>query len=28
MLWLGGIFVTLLIAGLVTVFWLAAHGRL
>jgi len=28
MLWFGGIFVTLLIAGLVTVFWLAAHRRL
>jgi hypothetical protein len=28
MLWFGGIFVTLLILGLGTVFWLAAHGRL
>jgi hypothetical protein len=28
MLWAGGIFFALLIAGLVTVFWLSAHGRL
>jgi hypothetical protein len=28
MLWVGGIVVTVLIVGLGTVFWLAAHGRL
>ena len=28
MLWLGGIFVTLLAGGLVLVFWLASTGRL
>jgi hypothetical protein len=28
MLWLGGIFVTILAAGLALVFWLAAAGRL
>jgi hypothetical protein len=27
-LWWGGVFFALFIAGLVTVFWLAAHGRL
>jgi hypothetical protein len=27
MLWLGGIFLTLLIVGLAAVFWLAANGR-
>jgi hypothetical protein len=27
MLWFGGIFCTLLIAGLLVIFWLAAHGR-
>jgi len=27
MLWLGGIFVTVLVVGLATVFWLAANGR-
>jgi hypothetical protein len=26
MLWFGGIFFTLFIAGLLTIFWLAAHG--
>jgi hypothetical protein len=28
MLWFGGVFFSLFIAGLITVFWLAAHGRL
>jgi len=28
MLWFGGVFFVLLITGLITVFWLAAHGRL
>ena len=28
MLWFGGIFCTLFIAGLLTIFWLAAHGRM
>ena len=27
MLWFGGIFCTLLITGLLVIFWLAAHGR-
>jgi hypothetical protein len=28
MLWFGGVFFTLLGAGLITVFWLASTGRL
>ena len=27
MLWFGGIFFTMLIGGLLTIFWLTAHGR-
>jgi len=28
MLWLGAVFTVLMIAALLTVFWLTAHGRL